>query len=137
MFTFFFSYTTDGSGGFGINIMAKKDDRFKVTSGEEHLKYFQSSSSSQRFFCGECGSHLWNFHPDYPEFIYPYASAIDTDLPDPPQCVHIFVKSKPGWVHVQKASEENDLLYDKYPKPEDSISIESWHKRHGLWKEDK
>ena len=36
-----------------------------------------------RHFCRICGCHLWAWAPEYAEYCYPVASAIDTDLPTP------------------------------------------------------
>jgi len=36
-----------------------------------------------RHFCRVCGCHLWAWAPEYAEYCYPVASAIDTDLPTP------------------------------------------------------
>lgn len=41
-------------------------------------------SSSKRHFCSECSSMLWLHDDEYKDFIYPFASAIDTPLPTIP-----------------------------------------------------
>ena len=35
------------------------------------------------------------------QWIYPFASAIDTDLPEPPSRVHLMLGSKANWVTPQ------------------------------------
>jgi hypothetical protein len=52
-----------------------------------------------RSFCKECGTHLWMDDESCDAgYIYPYASAIDTPLPEPPFSVHIMLGSKASWV---------------------------------------
>ena len=41
------------------------------------------SGENLRHFCRICGCHLWAWAPEYAEYCYPVASAIDTDLPTP------------------------------------------------------
>ncbi|KAL0480481.1 hypothetical protein AKO1_011031 [Acrasis kona] len=117
---------TNGSGGIGINIMGDNKS-MNIKEGKELVKVYQSSKSSQRNFCSECGSHLWNYHPEYPDFIYPYASSIDTELPKPPHVVHLMVKSKAPWARIN--IEEGDKQFDEYPDQ----GIEQWHKKNNLY----
>jgi len=86
------------------------------------------TSSARRHFCRHCGSALWVFDPRWPELVHPFAGAIDSDLPVPPQTVHIMLGSKAGWVEVPAADDRN-LHFERYPE----LSIEDWHKAHGLW----
>jgi hypothetical protein len=57
-------------------------------------------STAERHFCSQCGSGLWLFSPEWPELIHPFASAIDTPLPVPPQHTHLMLGSKAPWVEV-------------------------------------
>ena len=61
------------------------------------------------------------------QFMYPMASAIDTELPNPPFTYHIFQSSKPGW--VPGPSSNNCKAFDEYP----DCSIEEWHRHHKLY----
>ena len=36
---------------------------------------------SERNFCGACSAMLWLFDPQWAEWTYPFASAIDSELP--------------------------------------------------------
>ncbi len=58
--------------------------------------------------------------------MHPFASAIDTPLPEAPEQIHILLGSKPAWVRVDDAGSED--RYELYP----SESLEDWHLRHGL-----
>ena len=77
-----------------------------------------------------CGSALWVWDPRWPEFLHPFASAIDTDLPTPPQRTHLMLAYKASWVPVQVGP--GDLSFDEYPEE----SLAQWHRRLGLGGED-
>lgn len=120
---------TAGGGGFSINLGGRADS-LKV-KGEEAVTVFQATidgriSPAERRFCTRCGSALWAWDPRWPELVHPFASAIDTPLPEPPEQIHIMLGSKPGWVRVEGAGTEE--CFDEYP----SESLEDWHRRHGL-----
>ena len=66
------------------------------------------------------------FDPRWPDLIHPFASAIDSDLPKPPQTVHIMQSALANWVTPNIA--KGDLVFDTYPEE----SIAAWHERHGL-----
>ncbi len=128
---------TAGAGGYAINIMAAADS-LRVT-GKRHLKVYRARlgdradadahgrSPGQRHFCGECGSPLWLFDPRWPELVHPFASAIDTPLPVPPERVHMMLDFAPAWCEPDLRPQ--DARFGGYPEE----SIEEWHRRHGLW----
>ena len=125
-----------GGGGYAINLGAdfatlrtKGGDRIGVYRAEladdEHPH--ASKSTCERSFCKECGSALWLYDPTWPELVHPFASAIDTDLPAPPQRTHLMLKYKANWVEPDIAPD--DLVFDLYPEE----LIADWHKRNGMW----
>lgn len=131
-----FCRKTSGSGGYGVNIMAEADSL--SVSGEQHIDYNHGMehdkdtdelklSEGRRYYCSECGSPLWAADPRWPDWIYPYASAVDTLLPTPPELVHIMLDFKAAWVEVP--SGEGHKQFARYPDE----SIVDWHKRHGLY----
>ena len=61
-----------------------------------------------------------------PDFIYPFASAIDTPLPEPPERVHVFTSEAPAWAGPPSGPRE--LAVERNTNE----SIEGWHRRHGL-----
>ncbi|CAI5524410.1 unnamed protein product [Closterium sp. Naga37s-1] len=81
---------------------------------------------AQRRFCRECGSHLWLYDPRWPDLIHPYASAIDSPLPPPPERTHLMLNSKPAW--VQASVGPTDKSFQGYPEE----SLADWHKRTGV-----
>lgn len=83
-------------------------------------------SDSRRRFCGDCGTYLWVFNPNYDQWVYPFASAIDTDLPVPPERYHIMLDYKPDWVSVPDGPDHHH--FDGYP----DRSIREWHEKNNL-----
>lgn len=117
---------TGASGGYGINLGA--DHNTLEVSGREHVRIYNSSPNVDRAFCGNCGSALWVYSPSWPELVHPHASAIDTELPEPPVRTHIFTEpgSRANWVAVQAGPD--DKTFEEYPDE----SLADWHKRMGL-----
>lgn len=120
---------TAGGGGFAINLGGRANS-LRV-QGEAAITVFHAvidsdESPAERRFCSRCGSALWVWDPHWPELVHPFASAIDTPLPEPPERVHIMLDSKPAWVRIDGG--EDDRRHQTYP----AESLEDWHRRHGL-----
>ena len=77
-------------------------------------------------FCARCGSALWVADPRWPEWVYPFASAIDTPLPKPPEEVELMLNYAPKWVDVP--SGRGHTHFREYPRE----GIADWHARRGL-----
>ena len=125
-----------GSGGYMVNLLARActlEVQGRELTRIHRAPLVRSSgneialSQHERHFCGECGSHLWAFNPEWPELLHPVASSIDTALPKAPVLTHIFVRSKPDWVDLERGP--SDLVFAEYPDE----SIRAWHERHGLY----
>lgn len=123
---------TAGGGGYAINLGA--DYETLKIDGEDNISVYQvmikdsetgedKASPARRHFCKQCGSALWVWDPRWPELVHPFASAIDTDLPVPPERSHMMLDSKAGWVEVHKGSK--DKLFKTYPQE----SLADWHRR--------
>jgi hypothetical protein len=84
-------------------------------------------SPARRNFCAKCGSALWVFDPRWPEWIYPFASAIDTPLPKPPESIELMLNYAAPWADVPTG--RGHLHYPEYPEE----SIADWHKKRRLW----
>lgn len=129
---------TQGGGGYAINLGGDANT-LKVQGGSEITVYHakirrpgQSRahvSTAERHFCKHCGSALWLYSPEWPDLIHPFASAIDTPLPTPPEHTHLLLDSKAQWVEVQKQA--GDKLFQGFPEE----SIAQWHERLGLTRE--
>jgi hypothetical protein len=121
---------TAGGAGYAINLSGEHAS-MKV-SGESHLAVYQARvdgpdetcvSPAQRHFCRRCASALWVWDSRWPELVHPFASAIDTPLPEAPERTHLMLGSKPSW--VQACVQPRDRSHDEYPQE----SIEQWHAR--------
>jgi hypothetical protein len=126
---------TAGSGGYAINLGG--DNTTLKVQGKQNISVYQAiisnaetgeqeESPAQRNFCQKCGSALWLWDPRWPDLVHPFASAIDTDLPVPPERTHMMIGSKASWVEVQ--TDANDKVFDVYPNE----SLAEWHQRLGL-----
>ena len=125
---------TQGGGGYAINLGGEAQSL--EVKGKQHISIYHArmrdaqghshTSSAERHFCNLCGTGLWLFSPEWPELIHPFASAIDTDLPVPPEHTHLLLNSKASWVEVQV--QKGDKQFQEYPEE----SIADWHQRLGL-----
>jgi hypothetical protein len=123
-----------GGSGYAVNIMG--DHATLEVEGRENIGSFQApitedgrtyTGPARRHFCTRCGTMLWVHDDDWPELVHPFASAIDSELPAPPERVHMMLDYKPEWVPV--AAGQNDRRYARYCEQ----SIEEWHRSRGLW----
>ena len=132
---------TAGGGGYAINLGADYGT-LKVV-GKENISTYRArldrtefgkdepnasrkKSSARRTFCKKCGSALWVHSPDWPDLVHPFASAIDTELPVPPDRNHLMLDFKASWVPVHADSQDHS--YGRYPDE----TIAEWHERRGL-----
>lgn len=122
---------TAGGGGYAINIMGNAST-LKI-KGKEHISIYNAVkedgelSSANRHFCNKCASCLWVFDPEWPQWIYPFASSIDTPLPKAPERVHFMLNYAAPWCNVPQNAHDKNL--PEYPEE----SIEDWHKTRGLF----
>ncbi|KAL0082188.1 Mss4-like protein [Phycomyces blakesleeanus] len=126
-----------GGGGYAINIMGVYST-LKVT-GKEYIREYKALRDkttkelcgNTRYFCGECGSHLYAYNPAYADSVYPMACAIDSPLPvvEPKDIYHIMLnkQSKANWVLAPTPSPENHA-FEEYP----DTSISQWHKDNNI-----
>lgn len=120
---------TAGGGGYAINLSGRAETL--DVQGAEHKAVYHAvidgrESPGERHFCSRCASALWVFDPRWPELVHPFASAIDSELPIPPERVHLLLDSKANW--VEPDVRENDKCFDRYPEE----SLAEWHERLGL-----
>lgn len=126
---------TAGGGGYAINLGGESETL--SVEGMENISVYQArlpdaetgemtESPAQRSFCKKCGSALWVWDPRWPELIHPFASAVDSELPRPPERTHLMLGSKASWVEVHAGP--RDRTFGEYPEE----SIAEWHRRLGL-----
>ena len=130
-----FCRKTAGGGGYAINLSG--DHRTLQVQGDEHIAVYHArltnpdtgetrTSRGERRFCRECGSALWVYDPNWPELVHPFASAIDSELPTPPERTHLLLDFRANWVPLQ--ADPQDKQFPRYPLE----SIVAWHERLGL-----
>ncbi|WP_426415372.1 GFA family protein [Aestuariirhabdus sp. LZHN29] len=120
---------TAGGGGYAINLGGEYASL--QVQGKQHIAVYHAlidgePSPAERHFCRHCGSALWVYDERWPDLLHPFASAIDSELPEPPQTTHLMLASKCGWVAVESHGE--DKRFQQYPDE----SLAQWHERHGL-----
>ncbi len=126
---------TDGGGGYAINIMGIAST-LKVR-GKNALGVFRARirdkpgdrgtlSPGRRHFCAKCGSPLWVWDPRWPEWIYPFASAIDTTLPKAPEEVEMMLDYAPLWADIPRG--RGHTHFKEFPDE----GIADWHAKRGL-----
>jgi len=120
---------TAGGGGYAINLSGMFDTL--TIDGKEHVSIYHAiidgqKNPAERHFCKHCASALWVYDARWPEIVHPFASAIDTELPIPPERTHLMLDSKAAWVEVDTRS--NDKCFAEYPDE----SIAQWHERLDL-----
>ena len=126
---------TQGGGGYAVNIGG--DATTLKVKGRKHISIYHARlkekgdkrahrSKAERHFCKQCGSGLWLYSPEWPELVHPFASAIDTPLPVPPEYTDIMLDFKASWVELPNDAKEKK--FGKYPQE----SLVDWHRRNGL-----
>lgn len=73
-----------------------KISEFELISGQNVLKIFQSTATTQRCFCGECGSPIYSIKQEAPDFYRLRIGTLDNALQQRPT-MHIFVADKAEW----------------------------------------
>lgn len=126
---------TAGGGGYAINIMGEAATL--SVRGAKHVSVYRARmrekggaratlSPARRHFCARCGSALWVFDPRWPEWVYPFASAIDTPLPKPPEEVEMMLHFAAPWADVPSGNTHTH--FRGYP----AEGIADWHAKRGL-----
>ena len=127
---------TAGGGGYAINLGG--DANTLDVDGDEHLSVYNAKlydeggpdevpiSEVERNFCRFCGSFLWVYDPYWPDLVHPFASAIDTPLPRPPEHVRLMLDYAAPWCKIPTG--ESEKHFPVFPQE----SLEEWHRRHGL-----
>lgn len=128
---------TAGGAGYAINLGAVSSTL--TVDGREAVAVYRAeiadqegrcrTSSGERNFCRRCATALWLYDPTWPDLVHPFASAIDGELPRPPERVHLMLADRPAWVEPQVGP--RDAVFDGYPEQ----SIADWHRSRGLWVE--
>lgn len=122
-----------GGSAFGCNIMGIRETlkvRGKARLRSYHARIREPGkatriSKAERWFCGDCGTHLYLSDERWPTGVWPYASAIDTPLPAPKRPVSMMTRFKPSWAPAWLFG--HGKSFERYPEQ----SIADWHEREG------
>jgi len=77
-------------------------------------------------FCATCGAALFLEIRGWPQWVYPFASAIDSELPTPPHRVHVRTDERPSWAPPIGAPDDPSF------ETNTDESMMEWHHRIGL-----
>lgn len=80
---------------FGAN-MPVAADKFRLISGQETLRAYESSKGKERVFCGTCGSPILSRLTAKPEIVRVRAGTLDAPV-RAPLAFHFHVASKADW----------------------------------------
>jgi hypothetical protein len=115
---------TAGGTGAAANILAQASTL--AVDGADALTEYAAPDTTRTRFCSLCGSALYLTIDAAPDFVYPFASAVDTPLPEPPERVHVFTAEAPAWARPPVSPD--DYTTERNTRE----SIADWHRRHGL-----
>ena len=73
--------------------------QFRIVSGEETLKEWESSPGVYRVFCGGCGAPLFSKRDAMPDLLRLRIGTLDTPVEGKPTA-HIFVAEKAEWFDI-------------------------------------
>jgi hypothetical protein len=118
---------TAGGTGAAANILAQASSL--AVEGADELTEYAAPDTTRTRFCSRCGSALYLTIDAAPDFVYPFASAVDSPLPEPPERVHVFTVEAPAW--ARPPSSPDDYSTERNTRE----SIDEWHRRHRLAEE--
>ena len=115
---------TAGGTGAAANVLAQASTL--TVDGADVLTEYAAPDTTRTRFCSRCGSALYLTIDAAPDYVYPFASAIDTPLPEPPERVHVFTLEAPAWARPSSGAEDVAVERNTHE------SIEAWHRRKRL-----
>jgi hypothetical protein len=115
---------TAGSVGAAANILA--DAGSLRVEGGPPARYEHPVEPVITSFCPTCGTALFLEIRGWPQWVYPFASAVDTELPRPPHLVHVRTDERPAWVPPIGSAD------DPWYETNTDESMAEWHARLGL-----
>lgn len=81
------------------SVSAVRLENFKVTAGEEILKFYESSPGKKRYFCPHCGAHIYAHRQTQQHIILRFGT-LDDD-PGVRPVNHIWMSMKPPWYEIE------------------------------------
>ncbi len=117
------SYCRRAHGAAFVTWVVVPEAYFKLTTGEENLRWYHSSKQSQRGFCERCGSTLFFRSTLCPGETHVTRAAIIGEsayIPEPKY--HCFVNEQVPWIEIRDSLvrlDENSSELSKYLQVED------------------
>jgi len=84
---------------------AKRED-FRVVVGQDKLKFFESSPGKLRYFCGECGTHLYGEKAGQENLIVRVGTLQDD--PEIRPAMHIWTSHRKPWLAYEDLTEHEE-----------------------------
>jgi hypothetical protein len=94
-----------GAGGTVNALVASKDFRMEKGSLKRYSAKADSGRMLHRYFCGNCGSHIYSQRDVNPERMVVRAGTIE-NAPPMKLGAHIWTKSKRPWSYIDPASSQ-------------------------------
>jgi len=116
---------TAGSIGASVNVLALTEG-MELEADVEPTRYRHPVEPVVHTFCARCGSSLFLEIDGFPQWIYPFASAVDTPLPAPPEFIHVRTDERQSWVPA--IGSPGDPRFETNT----GESMAEWHQRLGL-----
>jgi len=114
-----------GAAGAAVNILAEAGS-LEFTGDVSPTRYEHEAEPVIMSFCPVCGSALLLEILGFPNWVYPFASAIDTSLPTPPHYIHVRTGDRPTW--TPPIGSPGDPTFETNTDE----SMAEWHHRLGL-----
>jgi len=77
------------------SVAAVHIDSFELTSGKQIIKHYLSSPDKARYFCSNCGSHIYAYREGQPHYILRLGTLDDDPQTRPSN--HIWISLKAPW----------------------------------------
>jgi len=85
-------------------------ESFRVSSGKESLKTYESTPGKVRHFCSCCGSPMFTKVGDSPKYVRLRLGSLDSNYPEQTSA-HIFVGHKASWHQIH----DRQRQYTEWP----------------------
>jgi len=82
------------------SVAAVQIKEFNITTGENMIKHFQSSPDKARYFCSNCGSHIYAHKEGQQHYILRLGTLDEDPISRPTK--HIWVSLKAPWYNIEK-----------------------------------
>jgi hypothetical protein len=82
-----------------VTFVGFREDRFKVTDGEQALRHYRTDTGATRTFCTECGSTLTYQGPRWPGEVHVTLANLEWPIDRAPEG-HIYVDHKAPWWEI-------------------------------------